>query len=258
MIDKKITPIYLDPQFGLYKGKPVDVRKQLLTEPVIRYWLLTLMQPGQEYTFHDLFIMVTEAHTESGGILVPTREQTAQDLDAGLDELTNWRQIGSDERKWGAGDRYRLTAGNLDVAGIEMSEAQRAEEEERPEITVGEGPQTVYAWYLPTSRQLAVLKGEEHFPMKVGYTHSNPYQRMLSHIGTAPEKPVLGFVWKTDHANHMEKWLHIELTMRHRHILPASKGELGALGQEWYRTNPEELREISKDMVARSTRKEEI
>lgn len=93
--------------------------------------------------------------------------------------------------------------------------------------------------------------------MKVGNTIKLPPQkRMTDHMGTAPEMPVVGFVWKTDHAAKMEKWLHIELDVRGRHIPPAPKGEPGALGNEWYRTNPEELREIVRDMAARMTRKE--
>ena len=67
----------------------------------------------------------------------------------------------------------------------------------------GEEEEAVYGWYLPESRDLAALKGEERFPMKVGTSRTGPYKRLKSHIGTAPAVPILDFVFQIDDGKKM-------------------------------------------------------
>ena len=74
--------------------------------------------------------------------------------------------------------------------------------------------------------------------MKVGQTTAEPSKRTKSHIGTAPEKPVIGFLVRTNHADLLERLLHIELIVRKQYMPDA-------LGAEWFLTNPEELRDIA-------------
>jgi len=118
------------------------------------------------------------------------------------------------------------------------------EAEATAEVILGKGPQSVYGWYFPAYRELATLKGEARFPIKVGTTKAEPFKRIKSHIGTAPEKPVLGFLLKTDHAELMEKWLHSQLRQRGQHMPDA-------LGNEWFLTTPEELRQTVGAMAAK-------
>ena len=49
--------------------------------------------------------------------------------------------------------------------------------------------EAVYGWYLPESRDLAALKGEERFPMKVGTSRTGPYKRLKSTLGRRPLCP---------------------------------------------------------------------
>ncbi len=102
------------------------------------------------------------------------------------------------------------------------------------EVIVGDGAETIYGWYIPACRALAELKGESRFPVKVGRTIRNPLQRIRESGGMAPEMAVLGFVARVDDAGNWERWIHAELGFF------ALKIET-AVGNDWYRTSPEEL-----------------
>ena len=116
--------------------------------------------------------------------------------------------------------------------------------EGKAEGKIGEGQrQAVYGWYLPAYRELAELKGKHRFPMKVGRTHLAPQDRMNTHIGTASEKPVLGFVLSAHEEAEWEFWIHENLKARGQHLTEA-------LGREWFLTNPEELRRLVVDKLA--------
>jgi len=208
MIDKKIVPIYVDPWLGPYKGDAMDITGKHLTDPILRGWLLALIKE-EDYTLPELIELVTDAHEKAGGIkpTIPV-ELLEQRFHAALDLLTAEGWIGNgqnwDEASW------TLLVGPPEDADLPMLQEKKARKEGEAEITIGEGLESVYGWYLPAYRELAALKGETHFPMKVGTTTAKPFRRMQAHIGTAPEKPVLGFVWKIKHAQVLEKWLHIE------------------------------------------------
>ena len=244
MIDKKIYPIYVDPWFGPYKGDAMDVKGHHLIEPIICYWVLRLMKPGEGYYLDSLITLVEHAHHSSGGRKsTATTEQMVDRFLHALDELRGYELVEYVEGEH-SGSVWRTST---DPDSIHTWIEARAAKEAQADVIMGDGEQSVYGWYLPAYRILANIRGEEHFPMKVGQTtNTSPLARMTNHIGTAPEKPVLGFVLKIDHAEVLEKWLHIELTQRGRYIADA-------VGREWFRTNPEELRHILTDMAAKMT-----
>lgn len=105
------------------------------------------------------------------------------------------------------------------------------------EISVGEGSQCVYAWYLPTYREMASIKNEKTYPMKVGRSRNLAIERIAESIGYTPETFALGFMILTDSPEDWEKLLHSLLNLKNRHIDKAH-------GTEWYQTNPEELKRI--------------
>ena len=231
----------------------MDWTKTPLTRPVVRTLLLklnlVLRDKGVEQLPHDARMLVAYSADQfawfisktfegkSGRTLTPDEEEKLEVLGGEvLEELTTEGLMEEVREGW-----WR---GLVDPDGLPTYEAAQAATEATAEISIGEGPESVYGWYLPTYRALATLKEEDRFPMKVGTTTANPSKRMRVHIGTAPEKPKLGFVWKIKHAAVLEKWLHLELDQRGHHIDEA-------LGTEWFRTTPQELYEIVKEMAAK-------
>ena len=238
MVDKMIRPIYVDPWFGLYQEDAREVKGKPLVQS-LPGWLLEVMQPGKSYHVQELLELVMEAHQKAEGL--PPSPGHHYDMlidwvDGALYDLSLGCQVqrGEEEGVW-----RRLD----DPPPIPSHAEAKAAPEATAEIGLGEGPECVYGWYLPAYRVLASMKGETRFPMKVGMSTGKPFKRMRDHIGTAPEKPVLGFVWRVTHADLLEKWLHRTLAQR-KQYLP------DALGEEWFLTTPEELREIVQDMAA--------
>ena len=230
MIDKKIRPIYDDPWIGLYQGDPMDVTGHYLTEPLICAWLLEIMERQQgQYSLQQLMDFVYFVHRSHGGLLYCSHEHNFR---RALRYLEDHKFIVFDE---GADQAWCLDQ----VGRIHLPTFQEAiaKVDGPAKITLGDGEQSVYGWYLPTYLQMAEMKEEDLFPMKVGRTVQDPQKRMKSHIGTAPEQPLLGFELKVNDAENWEGWLHVELIARRRKIDEA-------LGDEWFRTNPGELRRI--------------
>lgn len=67
MIDKKIQPIYVDPWYGLYRGDDMDVKDTYLIEPIISYYVLQILEPGEGRTVDGLIDLIEHIHHSSGG-----------------------------------------------------------------------------------------------------------------------------------------------------------------------------------------------
>ena len=231
----------------------MNVTKANLSEGMIRAWVLEVMQRDTRYSHSELLKLITQAHHESGG-------RESDDSSSGLrlmsvlDDLVEERYLilvegghYSDYSEW----RWERIADPSSI--LPLKEAQTAFEA-TAEVTVGHGQQSVYGWYLPAYRTLAAIKGHARWPMKVGRTRLSSMARMRDHIGTAPEKPKLGFLLKADRAKVGEALLHIVLDERKQNISEA-------LGKEWYMTNPEELKQIvttkMADLVQEDSEKED-
>lgn len=103
-------------------------------------------------------------------------------------------------------------------------------------LTLGDGDQFLYAFYLPTYRELAEARGESAWPMKVGMTTTTVQQRIDGFRTALPEEPVVALVVRTDNAALLEKLVHSVLSLRGR------REETG--GSEWFRTSTHEIQEI--------------
>lgn len=96
----------------------------------------------------------------------------------------------------------------------------------------------VYAYYLPSYRELASLKGHSTWPIKVGRTATSVTERISSQAATAvPEAPKLLFEIECEDGHKLEKAIHSVLDYRAQRVDDA-------LGIEWFNTNTSELREI--------------
>ena len=213
----------------------MNAKGHYLTKEIICGWLLALMESDLSYSLQDLVDRVEMAHEMEGGLDEPvTPAKSVGRVQAALWFLEEHTYVVEE------GERWRAV---VELESLSTFQEVQMEAERRADLTMGTGPQNVYGWYLPAYRQLAELKGEKRFAMKVGTTLTTPRRRMTNHIGTAPEKPVLGFVLKIGEAGEWERMVHQELKERGRHIATA-------LGKEWFRTNPDELRRIVVEILA--------
>jgi hypothetical protein len=106
-------------------------------------------------------------------------------------------------------------------------------------ITFGDGSECVYAWAHTSDRALAQLRGDVRQPIKIGYsTDPDPRRRVAATLAqgrTALHSGVeLLLVYRTGQACKIERAVHAILDVRGHKIT-------GGLGQEWYRTNAEEI-----------------
>jgi hypothetical protein len=106
-------------------------------------------------------------------------------------------------------------------------------------VTFGDGSECVYAWAHASDRGLAQLRGEARHPIKSGYsTDPDPRRRIAATLAqgrTALHSGVeLLLVYRTGQARKIERAVHAILDVRGHKIA-------GGLGQEWYRTNAEEI-----------------
>ena len=97
---------------------------------------------------------------------------------------------------------------------------------------IGDGNSSVYAYYYPKYRK----NGEADFPIKIGRSIDYP-DRIKAQTTGMPEKPEVSVVWRTDQPEAAERLLHGLLKFRGKH-------KLDAPGREWFRTSPDEIRQI--------------
>ena len=201
-----------------------DVKGVVLSPELIKGHLVRLMEPGKAYTTAELWPMVNSNHEDSGGLLDEIRDPQGR-VSKCLSELKREGLV--NERTRG---QWVRTGAQLQV--------ERELEHTEAEVELGEGREKVYGWYLPTYRRLAKSEGHGHFPLKVGRTaRETATDRIEEHVGTVPERPKLGFMFKTDAASDWEQFIHGHLKLHGRHIA-------AAVGTEWFNTSPEELKAI--------------
>lgn len=93
----------------------------------------------------------------------------------------------------------------------------------------------VYAYYFPSYKELAQLKGESSWPIKIGLSTTSIEQRVSMQVGTAmPERPVMLFEVECDDCAKLEKAIHAVLDVKGFKMLES-------LGNEWFCVNQDEL-----------------
>ncbi len=107
----------------------------------------------------------------------------------------------------------------------------------------GEGDQELYGFTFPSLKELAHLKGEHSYPVKLGYSQ-DPFEGALGRIRSQisekaayPERPEVLFVFRTWGGRKLEQQVHQRLRQLGRKI-PTS------LGKEWFTTSTSEVCEI--------------
>ncbi len=214
-----------------------DVSGIPLSPALIRGYLLELMEPGQPYKREDLQVNVTRKHEEGGGI----PPNVLNPVDQFKKALSTLKQNGQLESLQGG---YWRLADGAPVERLPIEPELESEAEENAEVVIGDGPETIYGWYFPRDRRLAEFEGTDRFPIKVGRTVRDAQRRLQESTGDmVPELPILGFVARVNNSGAWERLIHATL------ILRGQKVE-GAIGNEWFRTSPDELQTIVEQQRA--------
>jgi hypothetical protein len=127
---------------------------------------------------------------------------------------------------------------------VELGDAGASTFDLPPERVIGDGPEMVYVYYLPTYRRLAEVEGRDRWACKVGYTRGLVSTRVLGQATTAlPEIPVVGLALKGTRCRELEATIHGMLGLNGRRIE-------GIPGREWFETSPVEVERIYRMLTA--------
>lgn len=198
--------------------------------------LAPLLVPKTLFRRAELIAAVEDYHLSQGGL--PSESSLTSQVKKALQVL---QKNGSLEPSGGYGTwrwlRRPETSQFSEVMQPELSDdeslALDAVEAE------GEGQGSLYVYYFPAYKELADLREEPTWPVKVGRTAAgNAGIRVADQQGTAmPEKPVLAYVRKTSTPRKLETAVHAILFFRGRQIEDAA-------GHEWFNASPDEVRTI--------------
>ncbi|MFD4741885.1 GIY-YIG nuclease family protein [Streptomyces virginiae] len=106
------------------------------------------------------------------------------------------------------------------------------------EAAVGKGTGGVYVWYLPAYRERAKAARSDVWECKVGMSAYSAARRVAEQ-GYAPEQPVRALLIRTDDQRDLERHLHSALDGKSRRVV-------GAVGNEWFFTNPAEVLSLAR------------
>ena len=108
---------------------------------------------------------------------------------------------------------------------------------------VGSGAHSLYVFCYPADRELAGLRGEDSWPVKIGFTRLRAEQRvrqMLRDEATQtalPHFPEILLEVRHDDAAHIERFAH-------RLLQASGRSHEGGLGREWFIASPTIVKEI--------------
>lgn len=115
---------------------------------------------------------------------------------------------------------------------------------------IGEGSESVYMYYNPNERKLAILEGFDVWECKIGFTRSTDVDiRILEqfpHTVMAKE-PVVGLVIQCEDAADLERKIH--------KAFRTAKVATNGLGCEWFLTNPMVVEKFWLDNINPATAK---
>ena len=196
-----------------------------LKRAIMASYLIQIETGEVAHTAQELFERISKIHEDHGGLPCAAKDPQKEAAKA-LAELRD--QGYYTQPHVGRWRRSEKIAPDDEALGDSIQEA---------EVTVGDGDQCLYAWYLPTYRKMANINDEPTFAMKIGISGRAAIERISESMGFSPEPFALGFMLLTDNPQDWESLYHSTLNLKGRHRERAH-------GTEWYNTNPQELLEI--------------
>lgn len=121
-----------------------------------------------------------------------------------------------------------------DLVDIEWSPIGKVVTKHAKTYGTGEGDEYVYCYSYPIFLEVAQLKKEINYRIKVGKATGNPINRIHQQISAAKtaisESPLVLSVFQTGSSHSLEKWLHRRL-----------ERAVDSVGVEWFYTNPDQI-----------------
>lgn len=185
---------------------------------------------------HEIVSAVEKVHHERGGI-APRAANLASSVKKALQGLKD-RGVANNPMT----GFWKIESGTakhpIEILAESTVEIPAPVEHLDAEMVLGEGPSSVYLYFFPTYRSLALKDGRSTWPCKVGLSERDPISRIYSQVSTAlPEPPTIGLLLRTSLPSQWEKAIHTVLALRGRVIEDAP-------GAEWFETSVSEVVEI--------------
>jgi hypothetical protein len=211
-----------------FKGLPLTAA---VAEHIIRSQLT-----GQQLKRAEIVNYVEEFHCANGGL--PCQ---AADLSRTVKKaLNNIKVSGGAENPSTGYWRISSHSGELQQ-DQSVGDAPIAEEEGegeaqvfQPLMSLGEGDESVYLYYYPAYKTIALAGGSDKWLCKIGRTDSSANLRISSQSTGMPERPEIGLVYRTNDSRTLESVLHGILSLRNQWSESSS-------GVEWFDTSVEDV-----------------
>ena len=212
------------------------------TYAFVRNTLSSITEPNVYYTHRELIDLVVAEYCNMGGSVDDINIDTFDAVRKGLKTLKSMGTANTvDLGVWVFTNAEKNISHNI-KSDVNISPNKKSDVKISPNKVIGDGRESVYAWRLPLEEV------GELFSMKIGKTVGDPIVRMKQYVKTMeishliPGLPILELVIKCDNCSALEKYIHTILTLKGRHIDSNS-------GNEWFRTNVEELVSIHEDLL---------
>lgn len=217
--------VMTDPDTGEYVYKDMPLMPAIIGE------LAAFLFVGKTERRDAIAEAAVKYHADHGG--APSRSNTLFQAKKGLNTLEKQGRVFQTK---GYGLWRFPKREPVDLSEPETIAETDSEDKELPytidiERQVGQGSQRVYVYSYPVHRELAELKGEDSWPIKIGRSGFFLQERVKEQIGTAtPEWPVVHLAIHTDSAKNLEHMLHLWLIEDGRQV----EGP----GIEWFDASP--------------------
>ncbi len=208
--------------------------RDLELTPEIAAVLIPKLFGGKLYSFKLIQDGLLQYHKENGGLAPRQKIRAVTNKALGkLKEKKTATRIAYGQ--WRLAEHLKIEEKIIVVVNTPVVTKKLSPD---PDLIVGEGKSGVYVYYFPKDRENAELKGEKIWACKIGHTEGEANERILSQQGTSNNEIYLfPLLIRTDSPRELETALHGILKSRGRWIKDAP-------GKEWFRTSPQEIKEI--------------
>lgn len=109
----------------------------------------------------------------------------------------------------------------------------------KPEIVVGDGPESVYLYFYQNDKERALSKGADVWECKIGFSVGDYWSRICKQKTAMPRYPTVGLLIRTKHAASLESAIHVHL----------SDCKIDCPGDEWFLTSPGRVKEAVESIM---------
>ena len=218
-------------------------KKETLNRDNLKILIPYALESKKLYIRKDIVQIIIALHEQvSEKIITDTHSKIASTLKGFLNDETKFRKSEKIHGGWtylGPSALKGETLVDLKISDKVIQKPKRSlKYKVLKEVDATEtGNESMYVWWHPETEELAALKKEKIWAMKIGMHTSRSADKRIDEYKTSiPYKPIIGLLIYCKKARIFERTVHNNLTNRKRKI--------GEVGNEWYLTNVGEIEEI--------------